>query len=101
METTNGIVDCLFRGASGSVSVGSPAGLVKAGTFHTVTCARTATQVQMKVDGKVVSTHTGATGNISNSLPLSIGGKTVCNGTKVECDPFVGAINWVEIDRPS
>jgi hypothetical protein len=100
MEITNGIIDCLFRGASGTGVAGSPVGLVKAGTLHTVTCARTATQVQMTVDGKVVSTHTAATGNISNSVPLSIGGKTVCNGTTVECDPFVGVINRAEIDRP-
>ncbi len=101
MEITNGIVDCLFRGASGNGGVGAPAGLIKPGTFHTVTCARTATQVQMTVDGKVVATTQHATGNISNSLPLSIGGKVDCDGTKVECDPFVGAINRVEIDRPS
>ena len=100
MEITNGIVDCLFRGASGSGGVGAPPGLIKEGTFHTVTCARTATQVQMTVDGKVVATTHHATGNISNNIPLSIGGKTVCDGKKVECDPFVGVINRVEIDRP-
>ena len=101
MEIANGKIDCLFRGASGNGGVGSPVGLVKSGTFHTVTCARTATQVQMTVDGKVVATTRHATGNISNNLPLAIGGKTVCDGTKVQCDPFVGVINRVEIDRPS
>lgn len=101
MELAGGFLDCLFRGASGSVGAGSPSGVVTDKKFHTVTCARTATQVQMTIDGKIVSTHTGATGNISNSLPLSIGGKTSCNGTTVDCDPFVGAINRVEIDRPS
>jgi Concanavalin A-like lectin/glucanases superfamily/FG-GAP repeat len=101
MEIANGIVDCLFRGASGNGGVGAPPGLIKAGTFHTVTCARTATQVQMTVDGKVVATTRHATGNISNSFPLSIGGKVSCNGRTVECDPFVGAINRVEIDRPN
>ena len=100
MEIANGIVDCLFRGASGSGGVDSPAGLIKEGTLHTVTCARTAAQVQMTVDGTVVATTKHATGDISNNLPLSIGGKTVCDGTKVECDPFVGVINRVEIDRP-
>ena len=101
MEIANGIIDCLFRGASGDGGVGSPPGLVKAGTFHTITCTRTAKQVQMTVDGKVVATHAGATGNIANSNPLSIGSKTVCDGKKVQCDPFVGVINRVEIDRPS
>jgi hypothetical protein len=101
MEIANGIIDCLFRGSGGDGGVGSPPGLVKAGTLHKVACIRTATQVQMKVDGRVVSTTHHATGSISNSLPLSIGGKTVCNGTKVQCDPFVGTINWAEIDRPS
>ena len=101
MEIANGIIDCLFRGGYGDAGVGSPPGLVKAGTFHTVTCARTPTQVQMIVDGKVVGTTKHATGKIANSLPLSIGGKTDCNGTKVQCDPFVGVINRVEIDRPS
>jgi hypothetical protein len=101
MEISNSIVDCLFRGASGNGGVGTPPGLIKPSTFHTVTCARTATQVQMTVDGKVVATTRHATGNISNSLPLSIGGKVSCNGRTVECDPFVGAINRAEIDRPS
>ena len=101
MEIANGVIDCLFRGSAGNGGVGSPSGLIKAGTFHSVTCTRTATQVQMSVDGKVVATTRHATGTISNSLPLSIGGKTACNGTKVECDPFVGVINRVEIDRPS
>jgi hypothetical protein len=98
MEIANGKVDCLFRGSSGNGGVGTA---LSSGTFHTVTCARTATQVQMTVDGKVVATTKHATGNISNSLPLTIGEKPVCNGTKVQCDPFVGVINRVEIDRPS
>ncbi len=101
MEIANGIIDCLFRGSSGNGGVGSPPGLVKVREFHTVTCARTATQVQMTVDGKVVATKKGATGSISNNQQLSIGGKTACNGTKVECDPFVGTIDRAEIDRPS
>ena len=101
MELATGIVDCVFRGSSGSVSVGSPRGSVAAKTFHTITCARTATQVQMTVDGKVVATHKAAVGSIANNQPLSIGGKTACNGTTVECDPFVGVINRAEIDRPS
>ena len=99
MEITNGKVDCLFRGSAGSGGVGTT--LVPQRTLHTVTCTRTATQVQMTVDGKVVATVKHATGNISNSVPLSIGGKTACNGTTVECDPFVGVIDRVEIDRAS
>jgi Concanavalin A-like lectin/glucanases superfamily len=101
MEVANGLIACLFRGASGNGGVHSPAGLVKQGEFHTVTCTRTATQVQMTVDGKLVRTIKHATGNISNSAPLSIGGKTSCNGSTVECDPFGGVINRIEIDRPS
>ena len=52
----------------------------------------------MIVDGKFTETRSGATGAISNSLPLTIGGKFNCNGAPVGCDYFAGEIDRVQID---
>jgi hypothetical protein len=53
----------------------------------------------MTVDGAVRSNIAGATGSISNTAPLSIGGKSSCDQVKVTCDYFVGDIDWVQIDK--
>jgi hypothetical protein len=51
----------------------------------------------MTVDGKVVSTLKHATGNISNSKPLTIAGKQSCDQITVTCDYWVGQIDYVQI----
>lgn len=96
VQAPNGIVQCLFRGSGGSKAVGSGRAL-NDGNWHTLRCERTSSGVSLSVDGGTPRVARGATGNISNSFPLSIGGKTSCNQGTVTCDYFVGDIDRVAI----
>jgi hypothetical protein len=100
IEQPKGHLTCLFRGLlpNGQLNgvLVNSATTLDNGQWHTVTCSRTATQVTMTVDGK--TTHkTGQSGNISNTVPLTIGGKVNCDQVKVTCDFFSGDIDRVEI----
>jgi hypothetical protein len=96
-QNPRGTVQCLFRGSLGSNGIGSPQPL-NDGLWHTIRCERTATQVIMSVDGVVVRRHNGATGNIANTWPLSIGGKVNCDQIEVTCDYYAGTIDRIQID---
>jgi Laminin G domain len=97
IQLPNGIAQCLFRGASGSIAVGSGRAL-NDGQWHTLHCQRTSTAVTMTVDGKVTGKKSGATGTISNSSPLTIAGKLNCDQVKVTCDYFAGDVDRVQLD---
>ena len=97
-QQPKGIVSCLFRGASGSKSVNSGTPL-NDGAWHTVRCERTATKVVMTIDGTKTRTATGATGAITNTAVLTIGGKLSCDQIEVTCDYFVGDIDYVRIEK--
>jgi hypothetical protein len=96
LDSGGGKVDCSFVSPTGSAQVWSSR-TVNDGLWHVVTCTRTATQVTVTVDGAVVGTIVHSTGSISNTWPLSIGGKSKCNQTKVFCDYFAGQIDYVKI----
>ena len=96
LQIPSGIVQCLFRGSSGTLLISTPRAL-NDGKWHTVTCARTSTGVRLEVDGSTVARRSGKTGKISNSWPLSIGGKTDCDQVKVGCDYYAGDLDYVEI----
>jgi laminin G domain protein len=96
-QIPNGIVQCLFRGSNGTIMVSSDRAL-NDGWWHTVRCERTSVRVAMTVDGEIVARRNGWTGSISNSWPLSIGGKTDCDQTVVTCDYYAGDIDRVEIE---
>jgi Laminin G domain len=99
IEQPLGHLTCLFRGLVNGqlngVLVNSASGLDN-GQWHTVTCTRTADEVTLTVDGK--TTHkTGQSGNVTNTVPLTIGGKVNCDQVKVTCDFFNGDIDRVAI----
>ena len=96
LQAPSGLVQCLFRGSLGSGGVGSGRAL-NDGQWHTVRCERTATAVTMTVDGVVVGRHAGATGTISNTKPMSIGGKLSCDQITVTCDYWPGEMDYVQI----
>ncbi len=96
-QAPRGVVQCLFRGSAGNGGVSSNRPL-NDGQTHTIRCERTANLVTLTVDGVVTGRHTGPTGNISNTWPLSIAGKTKCDQVKVTCDYFPGFIDRVQID---
>ncbi|MFI2714642.1 PKD domain-containing protein [Micromonospora sp. NPDC018662] len=96
-EAPGGKPKCLFRGGDGASRTGYTDVPIADGQWHTVTCNRTATYVEMYVDGVRTSRLTGPTGTIANSWQLSVGGKSQCDGTKVTCDYFAGDIDYVKI----
>jgi len=98
MQAPHGNVSCLFRGASGSVSVSAGTAL-NDGAWHVVRCERAGTSVTMTIDGSKVRRGSGETGNIANTLPFAIGGKSKCNADTVSCDYWVGEMDYVRIQR--
>ena len=57
-----------------------------------------ATQVAVVVDG-TRKVRTIAIGRIDNKLPMTIAGKSKCDGVRVSCDYFVGDMDYVKITR--
>ena len=107
VEIPGGRAFCLFvsRDSQGNLrgqrGIKAPRAL-NDGAWHTVRCEKTADQVTMTVDGStVVRSETGPIGPISNSMPLSIGGKSQCDQVSVDCDYFSGHIDWVRIQASS
>src|SRR6478736_9246113 len=83
IENPNGNLTCVFRGTSSSGAflrrqVVSPT-VLSDGQWHVARCARTATGVTLTIDGKVVDTANGSSGNITNNRPISIAGKLNCD----------------------
>jgi hypothetical protein len=68
------------------------------GQWHTIRCERVAGSVAMWIDGVFHTRKNGATGSISNTWPLSIGGKINCDQIKVTCDYYAGLIARVQLD---
>jgi PKD repeat protein len=95
-EAPGGKPKCLFRGADGASRTGYTDTPIADGQWHTVTCNRTSTYVEMYVDGVRTSRLTGPTGTIANTWQLSIGGKSSCDGVTVTCDYFAGDIDYVK-----
>jgi Laminin G domain len=102
-EIPKGVLKCVFRGVNSSGNfikreVNSPTKLNN-GQWHTVRCERTATKVTMTIDGTTTVTSNGPSGSISNTVPLTIAGKSNCNQQSTTCDYFTGDIDWVKIER--
>ncbi len=97
-EQPGGKMTCLFKGGSGSGqrAIVEPVAL-NDGAWHTVKCTATATGLTMVVDNAKTYTLNGKIGAISNTWPLTIGGKGSCDQVKVTCDYFAGSIDYVKI----
>lgn len=103
IENPGGHLNCVFRGTGPTGSflrkdVESPRALDD-GAWHTAVCTRTAKALTLTIDGVVVATARGSSGTISNSNPLTIGGKLNCDQIKVTCDYFTGALDYVTIQN--
>jgi hypothetical protein len=97
LQIPNGHVQCWFRGSAGSILVTAPS-KINDGRWHVVNCERTRDGVALRIDGRTVANRWGWTGSISNSWPVSIGGKTDCDQRDVGCDYFAGDLDYVAID---
>ena len=103
IENPNGNLTCVFRGTNSSGSflrrqVVSPT-VLSDGSWHVARCSRTSTALTLTIDGKLVATAKGSTGNITNSRPLTIGGKLNCDQIKTTCDYFTGDIDYITISN--
>jgi hypothetical protein len=67
--------------------------------WHTVRCDRRTTGVTITVDGGAPKTNANWTGSISNTWPVSIGGKPKCDAVTVQCDYYVGRLDYVRIEK--
>ena len=105
-EIPNGILMCLFRSRSqngtllGERSVKSPSWMpLNDGRWHTVRCEKTVDRVTMTIDNTiVVQSSRGTIGSISNTIPLTIAGKSNCDQIEVTCDYFAGEIDYIRIE---
>lgn len=98
-EIPGGLPRCLFRGATGASRTGYANVDVSDNRWHTITCNRTSSYVEMYVDGVRTSRAFGQTGTIGNNAQLSIGGKSQCDGVNTTCDYFGGDIDYVKISK--
>jgi hypothetical protein len=96
MEINSGRAVCLFRGGNGAQAGVGSARRIDDGRWHRIVCTRSARRAVMRVDGHVTSVRHKSSGRISNSRPFSVGGKPHCGGA-VECDFFVGGIDYVRV----
>jgi hypothetical protein len=97
IQLPNGKITCLFRGSVQQRAVTS-LGAYNDDKWHVVRCERTAAGVTLTVDGAERRFIKGWTGSISNSVPMTIGGKINCDQIEVTCDYFAGDIDWVRVE---
>lgn len=88
----SGVAFCLFRGSGGEGTVTGTTNLAT-NTWHTITCARTASTVRLTVDGSTRSTAK-STGTISNTSTMVLGAK---NGSGE--DQYRGYLDSVTITK--
>jgi hypothetical protein len=98
IDMVEGHVICLFKGAQGRSAVRSTQ-KVSNNVWHTVRCERRSTGVSLTIDGETPRTNVNPTGTIANSKVLAIGGKAACNGGSVQCDYYVGRLDYAVIEK--
>jgi hypothetical protein len=105
IENPSGYIECKFRGRKpdgtwAAKVVKSPT-VLSDGNWHNILCERTSTSLKLYVDGMLVSSRTGSTGNIVNTRPISIAGKLNCNNLPggTTCDYFTGSVDYVRITK--
>lgn len=98
IDMTKGQVICLFKGPEGRSAIRSTQ-TVWDNAWHTIRCERNDTRVSLTIDGGTTRTNVSATGNIGNSKVLAIGGKASCNGGSIQCDYYVGRLDYVLIEK--
>jgi PKD repeat protein len=98
-EQPSGYMTCLFKDANRvQRAVKSPI-KTNDGAWHTIRCELSDWGIRLFEDGVQVVARRTSLGSISNSWPLSIGGKSNCDQVKVSCDYFVGDIEDVKFEK--
>lgn len=105
IQAPGGKPSCLFKSSPGTtqqIAIQSTRDLSD-NQWHTVRCLRSGNNVKIYIDGALNGQKTAppnkVVGNIDNTVPLTIGGKILCNQTSVGCDYFSGHIDYVRIQH--
>lgn len=97
LELVGSSWNCAFKGSAGAASAGfgsNVRGTATKGVWQVVTCRKTATSVQLLVDGVVKATTNVAVGSIGTvGKPVTIGGKINCT----HCDLYVGSMDRASV----
>jgi hypothetical protein len=103
IESATGHVRCQFLGTLGQVTLKSIDFTSKTwadGNWHIVTCARIGNVASLRIDGQLIGSRTKDVGDITNTWPISIAGKTQCDNVKVWCDYWSGDMDYIRITSP-
>ena len=98
IDMVKGHVICLFKGSKGRSAIRSTK-TVWNNAWHTVRCERHGARVSLTLDGGSARTNVNATGKIANSRVLAIGGKASCNGGRIQCDYYIGRLDYVRVQK--
>jgi hypothetical protein len=98
LQAPKGVLQCVWRGSIRQVAIGS-GGALDNGQWHTVRCENTGTKIGMSVDGGTTRWVAKTTGSITNTKPVTIGGKKDCDQINVTCDYFAGDIDYIRIEK--
>jgi hypothetical protein len=98
IDMNRGLVNCVYKGSEGRAGIHSTE-TVWDNAWHTIRCERRPTGVTLTIDGGKPRTTAKPTGNIANTWPVSIGGKWKCDPPEVQCDYYVGRLDWVLVER--
>ena len=105
-QLPKGQISCMFKGSAGRRSI-KTVGAYDDNLFHVVVCTRLTTGVTLQVFDSTGTTllesrHiNGASGTISNTVPMTIGGKINCDQIDITCDYYAGDIDWVTVEALS
>jgi hypothetical protein len=106
-QMPKGQISCMFKGATGVRRSIKTVGIYDDNLFHVVVCTRLSTGVTLDVydasGTTLVETRhiNGSSGSISNTIPMTIGGKINCDQIVMTCDYFAGDIDWVKVEALS
>ncbi len=101
-QLPKGQISCMFKGGNGQTRSIKTIKSYADDAWHVVNCVRTPTSVTLTVDAGTPNAETrkinGPSGSISNTFPMTIGGKPSCDQVEVSCDYFEGDIDWVKVE---
>ncbi len=96
MDNCGGLVACNWIGSSATNSVETTTvGQYNDANWHVATCTKNLNQIYVTVDGVQGPVKSVTIGNVSPTLPFSIGGKASCNPPTVDCDYYTGYMDYV------
>jgi hypothetical protein len=74
--TAAGTPSCVVYGSGGRITVTATRDVTN-GRWHRLSCTRAQGRVTLRIDGRVRSSETGATGRIQNTASVRVGGKKI------------------------